>query len=93
MHLRTATVVLLTLFAAPLAGRLLGGDLNPPPGPIMPTMKTLVEVEPRTAINSLPFNVTAPGSYYLTGDLTAPADTTAIPSRRTTSPSTSTGSR
>ena len=28
------------------------GDLNPPAGPVTPTMKTLTEVEPRIAINA-----------------------------------------
>jgi parallel beta-helix repeat protein len=52
------------------------GSLTPPAGPVAPTMKTLVEVEPRTAVNSLPGSATAvrvislPGSYYLTADIT-----------------------
>lgn len=53
------------------------GDLDPPPGPITPTMKPLDQIEPRTAIsltntpgdaNSL-FKITQPGSYYLTGNI------------------------
>ncbi|MCH8150310.1 MAG: hypothetical protein IH987_20420, partial [Planctomycetes bacterium] len=28
------------------------GNLNPPSGPVTPTMKTLTEVEPRIAINA-----------------------------------------
>ncbi|MCH9035557.1 MAG: hypothetical protein IID42_13820, partial [Planctomycetes bacterium] len=57
----------------------LAGDINPPPGPIGPTMKTLVEVEPRVAVQSLPGSATAlhvisePGSYYLTGNITGVA--------------------
>ena len=53
----------------------MAGDLNPPPGPIVPTMKTLVEVEPRTPVQSLSGSATAlhvisePGSYYLTGNI------------------------
>src|SRR5262245_28304173 len=54
------------------------GDLNPPPGPVGATMKTLREVEPRTAINATNtpgdagslFVITQPGSYYLTGNVT-----------------------
>jgi len=54
------------------------GDLNPPAGPITPTMKTLDEVEPRIAINATNtpgdadslFKITQRGSYYLTGNIT-----------------------
>jgi Right handed beta helix region len=55
------------------------GDINPPPGPVGPTMKTLVEIEPRVAVQSLPGSATAlhvisePGSYYLTGNITGVA--------------------
>lgn len=50
------------------------GDLNPPVGPIAPTMKTLDEVEPRIIINATNtpgdadsvYRITQPGSYYLT---------------------------
>lgn len=54
----------------------LAGDINPPPGPIGPTMKTLTEVEPRVPVQSLPGSATAlhviseSGSYYLTGNIT-----------------------
>jgi parallel beta-helix repeat protein len=44
------------------------GPLSPPGTPA-PTMKTLQQVEPRTAISSLPFAITQPGSYYLTGNV------------------------
>ncbi len=52
------------------------GNLNPPPGPITPTMKTLDQVEPRVLVQSLPGSGTAlheiseSGSYYLAGNLT-----------------------
>ena len=52
-----------------------------PPGPPAPTMKSLEDLdtklnqadakaEKRTPITSLPFTISAPGSYYLTGNLT-----------------------
>lgn len=53
------------------------GSLNPPVGPVAPTMKTLVEIEPRTMISSATtpgdasatFIIAQPGSYYLGGNL------------------------
>jgi len=53
------------------------GDLNPPAGPVAPTMKPLSDVEPRIAVNAqnTPGSATAvhvisqPGSYYLTGNV------------------------
>lgn len=58
------------------------GDLNPPPGAVTPTMKTLTEVQPRIAINatntpgdaSSTFKITRSGSYYLTDNVTAAVD-------------------
>lgn len=62
-------------------GFAIAGDLNPPAGPVTGTMKTLVEVEPRIAINATNtpgtatalFSITQPGSYYLTGNVTGMA--------------------
>lgn len=45
------------------------GSLTPPGAPA-PTMKTLEQIEPRTPISSLPFNITNSGSYYVTTNLT-----------------------
>jgi pSer/pThr/pTyr-binding forkhead associated (FHA) protein len=44
------------------------GSLTPPGAPA-PTMKTLSQVEPRTAITSIPFTITNSGSYYLGASL------------------------
>jgi parallel beta-helix repeat protein len=67
------TLSVLTLLAA-LAGSngAIAGDLNPPSGAVAPTMKTLEQVESRTAIpgglNQPTYTITEPGSYYLTGN-------------------------
>ena len=76
------------LVAATLGGVIWvsAGDLNPPAGPVTPTMKTLTEVEPRIAINAVntpgdafsTFKITQPGSYYLTGNVTGAAGTSGI---------------
>ncbi len=54
------------------------GDLNPPAGPVAPTHKTLTDLEPRIAVNSVNtpgdgsyiYKINQPGSYYLTGNIT-----------------------
>jgi hypothetical protein len=45
------------------------GALTPPGAPAA-TMKSLAQIEPRTPISSAPFTITAPGSYYLTTNVT-----------------------
>src|SRR5262252_4521225 len=67
-------VPLLLVLAASVA---LAGPLNPPPGPVASSYKTLTEVEPRTAINAANtpgdsgclFKITQPGSYYLAANV------------------------
>ena len=44
------------------------GSLTPPGAPT-PTMKSLDQIEARTPISSLPFTISASGSYYLTKNL------------------------
>lgn len=72
-------LVLLACVALLVAGAIVtAGNLNPPAGPVTPTMKSLDEIEPRTAISATNtpgdagalFRITQPGSYYLTGNLT-----------------------
>ena len=69
---------LVALSVAGLCAAVVGaGSITPPAGPVVGTMKTLDEVEPRTAVNAAntPGNIAAvyeiskPGSYYLTENL------------------------
>ncbi len=53
------------------AGLYAQGNLAPPAGVPAPTMKTLDQVEPRTPISSLPYTISEPGSYYVTGNLSS----------------------
>ncbi|MBX3323191.1 MAG: right-handed parallel beta-helix repeat-containing protein [Phycisphaeraceae bacterium] len=70
------------LFALPA----LAGPLDPPEGPVASSMKTLVEVEPRTPLKyeTTPGNgehffvIVQPGSYYLASSLIVTGDTGAI---------------
>lgn len=67
-------------------GAALAGDLNPPAGPVGPTMKTLAQVEPRIAVSAANtpglgdgfYRITAPGSYYLTGNVAGVAGKSGI---------------
>lgn len=72
LKLQSAAILILAAAATAIAG-----PINPPAGPVTSTMKTLVEVEPRIAINFLntpagggaQYRITEPGSYYLTSNL------------------------
>ena len=70
--------ILLTLgLGTPLALTINAGNLDPPAAPA-PTMKTLIDVEPRIPLNIVEapgnnescFVITRPGSYYLLGNFT-----------------------
>lgn len=52
---------------------LVAGPLTPPPGAPASTYKTLAQIEPRTPISAAAFTIEAPGSYYLTSNITQPA--------------------
>ncbi len=75
---RTRSIVFLAATGLLLTGAMLyAGPLVPPAGPVSSTYKTLHEVEPRKAINTIntpgdsnsTFRITQPGSYYLTRNI------------------------
>lgn len=72
---RAALFVAVTLMLAIWTS---AGSLNPPPGPVAPSMIPLDTVEPRTPISVLPFSINAAGSYYVTDDLTGVAGQSGI---------------
>lgn len=67
--------------ASAFASLSFAGPLTPPAGPVAGTYKTLDQIEARTPITAATtpgdsdslFEIDTPGSYYLTGDATAPA--------------------
>lgn len=75
--MRSLTVVCAASFVV-CGSVALAGPLNPPAGAIVSSGKTLVDVEPRTAITPAntpgdadsTFKITQPVSYYLTGNVT-----------------------
>src|ERR1035441_8295747 len=63
----SACVLCAMLFAIQRASA--GGGSLIPPGTPAPTMISLDQIEPRTAITSAPYTISSPGSYYLTANL------------------------
>ena len=72
--LRTVALILIAVVMSGSlsTGTFAQGSLTPPGAPA-PTMKTLTQIEPRTAISSIPTTITQSGSYYLTGNLSGVA--------------------
>lgn len=72
MKARTLLPILALAAASGVVGSTFGQGTLTPPGAPLPTMKTLDQIEARTAIpgGSAPYTISAPGSYYLTGNLT-----------------------
>ncbi len=66
-HAGAIAVVAILVILAVLPWTAGAGNLNPPGAPAS-SMKTLSEVEPRTAISAAT-TISVPGSYYLTGNL------------------------
>jgi hypothetical protein len=71
-HIKPAILAVFSTFNLQPSALLAQGDLTPPPGVPMPTMKTLAQIESRTAIDgsTTPVVLSQPGSYYLTTNLT-----------------------
>jgi parallel beta-helix repeat protein len=71
-HTKRQKLVIGVALVLALTAVLMAGELEPwaPPGG---TMKQLDHIEPRTALHSemFPVTISAPGSYYLTGNVTA----------------------
>jgi hypothetical protein len=71
----TPTRSTIALLLLGVASHAVAGPLDPPGGPVAPTMKSLDQVEPRIPINAETcpgdddsvFRIVTPGSYYLTG--------------------------
>ncbi len=82
----TFTRTRLALLMLGAAGVVSAGPIDPPSGPVESTFKTLSEVEPRIAVSAertpgdadSVFRIVSPGSYYLTGNVTALAGTSGI---------------
>lgn len=62
------------------------GPLDPPAGPVATTAKPLAEIEPRRAVNATNtpgdagavYVISQPGSYYLTGNISVPSNSTGV---------------
>ena len=66
-------LLLVTLITLAAGDRAIGQGSLTPPGAPAPLFKTLEQIEPRRPISSLPFNITQPGSYYVTTNLVGAA--------------------
>jgi len=64
-----AAALLLSAFSLQPSALRAQGNLTPPGAPA-PVMKTLDQIEARTPISAAPFTISAPGSYYLTTNVT-----------------------
>jgi hypothetical protein len=73
--MKTKTLLTATASSFIILHSAFGQGALTPPGAPAPTMKSLAQIEPRTPISAAPFTITAPGSYYLTTNLTISAGT------------------
>jgi len=77
-HAISTCLVIVCGFAAALHAQTPPLTPSGPPSDPSTAMKSLNQVEPRTIIGSLPYTISQPGSYYLTGNLTFGDDVTGI---------------
>ena len=69
----SARIAVFVLSVCPLVAS--AGDLNPPPGPVQATMKSLDAIEPRVCLNDLQGDegavvlITEPGNYFMRADV------------------------
>ncbi len=78
MKLKSVILPGTTLLLSALNFTVLAQGSLTPPGPPGATMLTLSQVEPRTPISSLPYTISALGSYFVTTNLTGEGGTNGI---------------
>jgi parallel beta-helix repeat protein len=77
IKLAMVAVAILSTLSSQRSTALAQGSLTPPGSPA-PTMKSLAQIEPRTAITVLPSTTTQSGSYYFVTNLTGVAGNSGI---------------
>jgi hypothetical protein len=67
--MKTSTLILLAIFPIVFHSSAFAQGSLTPPGAPAPTMKSLDQIESRTLISALPYNITTSGSYRLASNL------------------------
>lgn len=76
MSRRPERLLAMAVLVCALGALVIAGDIDPPAGPVGPTMKDLVDVEPRQAIRNdfdtlTPIVISSSGSYYVAENILA----------------------